>query len=239
MTQTSTDIAVSISGVRKSFGAGDTAVVALRHIDLEVRFGELLLLVGPSGCGKTTLLSVMAGILDADEGDIHLFGTTLTELSGAAKTRFRRENMGFLFQQYNLLPTLTAEENVAVPRLIAKQPRSQALAKAREYLARLGLEDRVDSLPSQLSGGQQQRVAIARALVGEPRLVICDEPTASWDGDMGRMIMDLMRNVARRPDRCLVVVTHDSRIFEYGDRIAEMLDGKIQGIHDNTGGAEP
>lgn len=228
---TNFNLAVSLNAVSKTFGTGDTQVKALKEIDLKVDCGELLLLVGPSGCGKTTLLSVMAGILDNDEGVVDVFGVRVDKLSQAKKTSFRRDHIGFIFQQFNLIPTLTAAENVAVPLLIIKTPYSKAVKKAREYLAMVGLSERTEFFPSQLSGGQQQRVAIARALVSEPRLIVCDEPTASLDGDTGKLIMDMFRSTALSKERAIIVVTHDNRIFSYGDRIAEMLDGRIIAVH--------
>ncbi len=198
-----------------------------------MRTGELLLLVGPSGCGKTTLLSVLAGILDATSGEIEVFGTRVDKLDQAGKTAFRRANVGFIFQQYNLLPTLTAAENVAIPLLIHGVPYAAALEQAHQYLEKVGLSDRAEFLPATLSGGQQQRVAIARALVTEPKLIVCDEPTAALDGETGKMVLQMFRSTALTGDRAIVVVTHDNRIFPYGDRIAEMLDGRILSIHEN------
>lgn len=227
------DVVACLRGVTKRFGVGTTEVRALEHVDFEVRKGELLLLVGPSGCGKTTLLSVLAGILDASDGEIEAFGVRVDKLDQAGKTAFRREHIGFIFQQYNLLPTLTAAENVAIPLLIHQRPYEEALAKARVYLDKVGLSDRADFLPATLSGGQQQRVAIARAMVTEPRLIVCDEPTAALDGETGQMILKIFRSTALTDDRSIVVVTHDNRIFPFGDRIAEMLDGHILSIHEN------
>lgn len=224
-------LAVSLTAVSKTFGLGDTQVKALKEVDLKVNCGELLLLVGPSGCGKTTLLSVVAGILDNDQGEVDVFGVRVDKLSQSKKTSFRRDHIGFIFQQFNLIPTLTSAENVAVPLLITKTPYSKAVKKARDYLAMVGLSERTEFFPSQLSGGQQQRVAIARALVSEPRLIVCDEPTASLDGDTGKLIMDMFRNTALSNARAIIVVTHDNRIFSYGDRIAEMLDGRIIALH--------
>lgn len=225
--------AATLSTVNKSFGTADIRVQALKNVDLEIRCGELMLLVGPSGCGKTTLLSVLAGILDVDDGEVNVFGVSVEKLSQGQKTDFRRQYIGFIFQQFNLVPTLTAAENVAIPLLIARQPFGQALKKAKHYLDVVGLGDRTTFFPPQLSGGQQQRVAIARALVAEPKLIVCDEPTASLDGETGKRIMELFRKTALSEDRAIVVVTHDNRIFSYGDRIAEMLDGRILTVHDN------
>jgi putative ABC transport system ATP-binding protein len=226
-------VAACLRHVTKTFGVGSTEVRALDKVDFEVRTGELLLLVGPSGCGKTTLLSVLAGILDATEGEVEVFGTRVDKLDQAGKTTFRRGNVGFIFQQYNLLPTLTAAENVAIPLLIHGQPYESSLERARQYLDKVKLSDRADFLPTTLSGGQQQRVAIARALVTEPRLIVCDEPTAAIDGETGKMVMEMFRSTALSEDRAIVVVTHDNRVFPYGDRIAEMLDGHILNIHEN------
>ena len=174
-------LAVSCRGVRKHFGDADTRIEALRGVDFSAPFGELTFLVGPSGCGKTTLISVVAGLLDRTAGELTVLGTNVDTLSGNDKVLFRRENLGFIFQQYNLLPALTASENAAVPLLTAGVPRKEAVDRASDMLGKLGLADRVDALPSTLSGGQQQRVAIARALVHEPRVIVCDEPTAALD----------------------------------------------------------
>ena len=226
----SSGIAVECSGITKSFGEGDTKIFALSGIDLEVRFGEMTLLVGPSGCGKTTLISVIAGLLDPTEGEVHVLGENLTRMAGRRRTSFRGDNIGFVFQQYNLLPSLTAAENAAVPLIIGRMPRKQAVEKASDVLRSVGLGERVRSLPSQLSGGQQQRVAIARALVHEPRLLVCDEPTAALDAKSGQTVMDLLKSVACVPDRAVIVVTHDNRVFHFGDRIVEMSDGKVEKV---------
>jgi putative ABC transport system ATP-binding protein len=222
--------AVRARGIVKSFGTGDTQVTVLKGIDLDIYLGEMLLLVGESGGGKTTLLSTIAGILDIDGGDIDVLGVPLSGLSTGKRTTFRGQTMGFIYQQFNLLPTLTAAENVAVPLLIQKIARTKALARAQVMLDRVGLSDRAEFLPKNLSGGQQQRVAIARALVNEPRLLICDEPTAALDGPNGQKIMELLREVGRSPERCVIVVTHDSRIFHFGDRMAKLTDGRIVSI---------
>ena len=224
-------IAVQVRGLVKSFGSGETAVTVLKGIDLDVYFGELLLLVGESGGGKTTLLSAIAGILDIDAGDLDVLGSSLTNMSPGTRTRFRGRTMGFIYQQFNLLPALTAAENVAIPLLIQGTRKKEAISRGRLMLERVGLGDRTEFLPRNLSGGQQQRVAIARALVNEPQLLVCDEPTAALDGPNGQKIMELIRDVGRAPDRCVIVVTHDSRIFQFGDRMAELTDGRIVGIH--------
>jgi len=219
--------AVSLRGVTKSYGSGSSRVHALRGVDLDVRLGELLMLVGPSGCGKTTLISVAAAILDHDEGEITVFDRVLKSMSQADKTRFRGTNIGFVFQAYNLIPTLTVAENVAVPLLIVGNRRRAALSRAKEILEAVGLGDKLGALPSALSGGQQQRVAIARALVNDPRLIVCDEPTSALDADTGRLVMDVLRRSALSENRALIIVTHDNRIFSFADRIARMDDGRI------------
>jgi putative ABC transport system ATP-binding protein len=227
MSTSPASLAVRIRGVTKNFGAGERRVTALRGIDWDVWTGELTMIVGPSGCGKTTLLSVIAGILDCDLGSVELFGRDVMPMTDGQKTRFRAANIGFIFQQYNLLPALTAAENAAIPLVIAGWSRARAVEKAAQVLERLGMSDKVESLPAQLSGGQMQRVAIARALVHEPRLLVCDEPTAALDHETGLAVMELLREAAVRPDRAVIVVTHDNRVFHFGDRIARMDDGRI------------
>ena len=226
-------LAVRCRGVTKSYGVGNARVQALRGVDLEVRPGELVMIVGPSGCGKTTLISVIAGILNQDEGQCLVYSQDLKGIGQQERTRFRSKNVGFVFQALNLVPTLTTLENVMVPLLINGIPPLNALLRAQEALARVELADRKDSFPDQLSGGQQQRVAIARALVNEPRLIVCDEPTSALDHETGRKVMQLMREVVLSENRCLLVVTHDARIFEFADRIARMDDGRIVEVTDN------
>jgi putative ABC transport system ATP-binding protein len=223
-------LAVRCRGVWKTYGSGGESVHALRGVDLEVRSGELMMLVGPSGCGKTTLISIIAGILDQDRGEVLVHGADVKAMKGREKALHRGRTTGFVFQQYNLLPALTAAENAAVPLLVLGEKRKLAVQRAEAMLERVGLADRARSLPSQLSGGQQQRVAIARALVHAPRLVVCDEPTSALDQDTGRRVMELLREVAVAPGRALVIVTHDSRTYHFADRIARMNDGAIVGV---------
>ncbi len=220
-------LAVHCLGLTKIFGVAEQAVQALRGIDLDILQGELMMLVGPSGCGKTTLISVMAGILDGSGGVCQVLGEDLRAMDSTTRTRWRRDNIGFVFQTFNLIPALTAVENVAIPLLVRRESRPRALATAQEMLAQVGLADRAQSLPNQLSGGQQQRVAIARALVHRPRLVVCDEPTSALDHKTGHQIMERMQEVSVSPHCALVVVTHDARIFEFADRIAHIEDGRI------------
>ena len=225
--------AVRCRNVTKTYHSNGTDVPALRGIDLDVQTDELLMLVGPSGCGKTTLISVIAGILDHDGGECRIFGREVNKMPERQRTSFRGENVGFVFQAFNLLPTLTAAENVAVPLLINGAARRDAIERAEEALRRVGLEDKFGALPRNLSGGQQQRVAIARALVHGPKLIVCDEPTSALDHETGRRVMELLREVAVGPDRALVIVTHDARIFEYADRIARMDDGRITKVDES------
>jgi len=230
MDPTENQLAVFCKSVTKSYVTGPTKVMALRGVDLEVRTGQLLMLVGPSGCGKTTLISVVAGILDHDEGECLVFRQDLRGMGQTKKTRYRGQNVGFVFQAYNLLPTLTALENVSVPLLILGVPRSAAQSRARAILVQVGLEDRLYALPAQLSGGQQQRVAIARALVHKPKLVVCDEPTSALDAETGQRVIEVLRNTALSEERALIIVTHDNRIFNFADRIARMEDGRIVSV---------
>lgn len=219
--------AVSCEQLYKSFGTGENAVPVLRGVDFRVHYGEMTFLVGPSGCGKTTLLSVVAGLLNPTRGRLQVLGTTINELSNQQAVLFRRQNLGFVFQQFNLLPALTAAENASVPLLAAGWKRSRAVEKGEALLKDLGLGARAHAKPNQLSGGQQQRVAFARALIHEPRLLVCDEPTSALDAETGHHVMDLLRQAAVRADRAVLVVTHDSRIYNFADRIAHMNDGLI------------
>jgi putative ABC transport system ATP-binding protein len=219
--------AVACHQVHKSFGQAEAAVEVLRGVDFEAVQGKLTFLVGPSGCGKTTLISVIAGLLDRSAGKVELFGQDQEALAPRERVLFRRKNLGFVYQQFNLLPSLTAAENAAVPLMAAGVSRGVALDRARELLVKLGLERRLDAVPSKLSGGQQQRVTLARALVHQPRLIICDEPTAALDHATGEAVMELLAENAVHPERAVIVVTHDNRVFHYADAIAHMDDGRI------------
>jgi putative ABC transport system ATP-binding protein len=230
-------VAVSCQGVTKEFGAKGASTLALSGVDLDVYGGHLTLLTGPSGCGKTTLISIVAGLLNPTQGRVEVLGTDLAKLPGRKLVEFRAKNIGFVFQQYNLLPALTAAENVAVPLIISGWNRAKAVAKARATLETVGMGHRADNYPSQLSGGEQQRVAIARALIHEPRLLVCDEPTSALDAKSGRTVMELIKQVAVQPGRAVIVVTHDSRVFELGDRIVAMSDGRV--VEDTQEGGNP
>jgi putative ABC transport system ATP-binding protein len=218
-------VAVRATGVDMFFGTPENRVVALKQADFEARRGELIMLVGPSGCGKTTLLSVIAGTLTPQAGAVEVFGQRLDGLGQEALTAFRRRNLGFVFQSFNLIPTLSVAENVMVPLLIQGRPYAEARERADAILDKVGLKGREDGRPNALSGGQQQRVAIARALV--------HEPTSALDKDTGAQIMQMVRDLSRSPERCVVVVTHDHRIFRFADRIAEMEDGRISRVVDD------
>ncbi len=223
------DPAISARGIVKDFGSGDTRVRALHGIDIDVYPGELTYLVGESGSGKTTLISIIAGILYPTEGQVRVFGSEIYDLSKNALVLFRLSNIGFIFQQYNLIPTLTAAENASVPLVAAGVNRAEAVERARSTLEALNIGQLAERLPRQMSGGQQQRVAIARALVHDPRLIVCDEPTAALDASSGRRVMDLLREVAIQADRAVVIVTHDNRVFDLADRILEIEDGRMVG----------
>jgi putative ABC transport system ATP-binding protein len=216
-------------GVVKDFENGGTATRVLHGVDLEIESGRLTLLIGPSGCGKTTLLSILTGILTPSAGDVDVMDVRITALRGASKARFRRENLGFIFQQYNLLPALSAAENAAIPLVADGMPLREAAERARATLARIGMADHAGKLPNQLSGGQMQRVAIARALVHGPSVIVCDEPTAALDEETGRKVMEILREIASDPNNAVLVVTHDNRVYHFADRIVTMNDGRITG----------
>jgi putative ABC transport system ATP-binding protein len=227
-----TGAAISVSSVTRNFEAGGQVLRVLHGIDLDVTAGQLTYLVGESGSGKTTLISIIAGILYPTEGCVRVFGTDIYALSDRQLVEFRLNTIGFIFQQYNLIPTIDAASNAAVPLIAQGMDRREATDRAREMLNRLNIGDQARKLPNQLSGGQVQRVAIARALVHEPKLVVCDEPTAALDAKSGRRVMDLLREVAVASDRSVIIVTHDNRIFDLADRILVMEDGRL--THDGT-----
>lgn len=222
-------LAVRCRQVTKEFGRRENRTPVLRGIDLEIGLGKITMLVGQSGCGKTTLLSVIAGLLEPSGGELEVLGSVPAEMTDTERVLFRRRNLGFAYQQFNLLPPLTAAENAAMPLLAAGIKRTEAIGKAADLLARLGMGHRAYSLPNQLSGGQLQRIAFARALIHEPRLVLCDEPTSALDAETGQTVMKLLASIAVRPDRAVVIVTHDDRIFRFAHVIHSMSDGRIIG----------
>lgn len=221
------EAAICTRAVTRDFQAGQQTITVLHGIDLDIPAGELTFLVGESGSGKTTLISIMCGILWPTQGEVKVFGTDIYELSDSDLVEFRLQNIGFIFQQYNLIPSIDAANNAAVPLIAQGMDRLEARERAVAMLEKLNIGDQADKLPRQLSGGQQQRVAIARALVHEPRLVVCDEPTAALDASSGRRVMDLLRDVAVAEDRACIIVTHDNRIFDLADRILVLEDGRI------------
>ena len=225
--------AVRCMDITKDFGEGQAKVRVLRGIDLSIPIGKTTFLVGPSGCGKTTLISIIAGLLTTTSGSVFVLGRELTKMRGGALVEFRAQKLGFIFQQFNLIPALTASENSAVSLVVQGYSLAAAKRESTKLLDRLGMSKNLNKYPNQLSGGQQQRVAIARALVHNPSIVICDEPTASLDAESGHAVMELLREVANREDRAVIVVTHDNRIFSFADRIARMSDGIIHSVDDN------
>jgi putative ABC transport system ATP-binding protein len=222
-------IAASLRNINKDFHSGEFNIRVLHDISLEINMGQLTMLVGPSGCGKTTLISIITGILSATNGEVVLIDKSLNDIDDNEKVLLRRNSVGFIFQQYNLLPALTAAENAAMPLLAANMDFKKAVNIAKETLKRVGLESQTEKLPNQLSGGQQQRVAIARALVHKPKIIVCDEPTAALDANSGRDVMNILRDIANDQDRAVLIVTHDNRIFNSADRIIEISDGRIIG----------
>ena len=224
---------VSCKNIFKIFNKGEAEVQALRGISLEMYSKELLMLVGPSGCGKTTFVSVLSTLLDFEEGSCEVLGRDIISMSDEEKTAFRGENIGFVFQSFNLLLSLSAVENIALPLTIAGVKREKALRHAREILEAVELSDKADFKPNKLSGGEQQRVAIARALVHQPKLIICDEPTSSLDHKSGQVVMQLLKKIIKERKISMIIVTHDNRIYEYADRIATMEDGKILKVEVN------
>jgi putative ABC transport system ATP-binding protein len=225
-------LAAAANNVVMEFPNGAEKIRVLHGIGLDIPFGQMSFLIGPSGSGKTTMLSILSGTLTPTSGEIDVMGERLDRMKPAELVKFRRRRIGFIFQQYNLLATLTAEENAAVPLIADGVSWEQATAKARDLLAHLGLAGHEKKLPRQLSGGQQQRVAIARALVHDPALVVCDEPTAALDAQAGKAVMALLDQASEDKSRAVLVVTHDDRIYSFADRIIEMEDGRIRGARD-------
>lgn len=225
-----TNTAIQAAGLSKWFGEGDARTHAVKDVNFEANFGEMLYVVGPSGSGKTTLLSMLSGILRPNSGAVKVEGTDIWSLSADALAEFRLHKIGFVFQDYHLFPRLTTAENVAIPLILQKCDWDSALLEAQRDLGIVGLENRAALPPVKLSGGEQQRVAIARAIVSRPDIMIFDEPTASLDGDTGRNIVQFVRTHLLSERRCIVIVTHDSRIYEFADRIVKMEDGRVMGV---------
>jgi len=230
--------AVSAHELTKWFGEGDAKTFAVRGISFEAYFGEIFFIVGPSGSGKTTLLSMISGILRPNSGAVTIDSMDIWALKPDQIAEFRLNKVGFVFQDYHLFPRLTTAENVAIPLILKKRDWDESIREAAGYLEIVGLKNKAELPPMKLSGGEQQRVAIARALISQPDILIFDEPTASLDGDTGRRIMDFVKTSVLNDKRCILIVTHDSRIFEFADRIMKMEDGKIVGIENRRNGAE-
>ncbi|MFN0065033.1 MAG: ABC transporter ATP-binding protein [Chlamydiales bacterium] len=226
--------AVVCQDLKKSYGSGETSVKALRGISFTSEVGELLMLVGPSGCGKTTLLSIISSILDQDSGQCLIFGKNLNAMKNDKRTEYRGKHIGFIFQQFNLIPSLTALENTAIPLIINGENKEQAFALAAELLDCVGLKNRMYAFPREMSGGEQQRVAICRGCIHSPEVIVCDEPTSALDHATGMRVMELFREIALTKESSLIIVTHDSRILHFADKILEMEDGKI--ISQSTNG---
>jgi putative ABC transport system ATP-binding protein len=229
------DVAIRAQGLSKWFGQGEAKTCAVRGVTFEARFHEMLYIVGPSGSGKTTLLSIISGILRPDEGTVAVESTDVWGLPENALADFRLNKIGFVFQDFHLFPNLTTVENVAIPLVLKRRDWNDSIKEAAKYLEVVGLAKRAGLSPSRLSGGEQQRVAIARALASAPDLMIFDEPTASLDGDTGKKIVEFVRNEVLTDKRCIVVVTHDDRIYPFADRILHMEDGRLL---DGKGGAD-
>lgn len=222
-------LAASIADVVKEFPSGAETIRVLHGVSLDLSYGQMTMLVGPSGCGKTTVLSILSGTLSATSGHVTVMGERLDRLGNNDLVRFRRRKIGFIFQQYNLIATLTASENAALPLIADGVAWEEATKTAGRLLEQLGLGPHLNKLPRQLSGGQQQRVAIARALAHDPALVVCDEPTAALDAQAGQAVMTLLDEAAQDQKRAVLVVTHDDRIFPFADRIIRMEDGRVIG----------
>ncbi|MGB9357425.1 MAG: ABC transporter ATP-binding protein [Acidimicrobiia bacterium] len=228
--------AVKTTNLTKTYGEGETEVRALRDVSLEIPKGELVVLLGPSGSGKTTLLNQLGALEEPTSGSVEADGITLNELGDKERTAYRLNSIGFVFQFYNLVPTLTAKENVA---LIAELASSDGLQRTETVLAQVGLADRMDHFPGQLSGGEQQRVSIARGLVKDPPLMLCDEPTGSLDVESGISILNLLRDVTESGERSVLIVTHNAVTANIADRVIRLRDGEIISVDTNASPAEP
>lgn len=226
--------AIEATGINKWFGEGDARTHAVKDVNFQANFGEMLYVVGPSGSGKTTMLSMISGILKPNSGSVKIEGTDIWSLSADALALFRLRKIGFVFQDYHLFPRLTTAENVAIPLILQNRDWNESLAEAERDLDVVGLKNRAQLPPVKLSGGEQQRVAIARAIISRPDIMIFDEPTASLDGETGRNIVQFVREHLLSDKRCIVIVTHDSRIYEFADRILKMEDGRVTGVDRST-----
>ena len=227
--------AIVATGLTKWFGEGEARVTAVNQVGLVAHFGEMLFIVGPSGSGKTTMLSMISGILRPNAGNVKVKGADIWTLNNDQLADFRLNTIGFVFQDYHLFPRLTTAENVAIPLILKQRNWDESITEARKQLEIVGLKNRGDMLPVKLSGGEQQRVAIARAIISRPEILIFDEPTASLDGDTGRMIIAFVKENILNENRCILIVTHDARINEYADRILHMEDGHLSAGEEDKG----
>jgi len=227
--------AIVATGLTKWFGEGEARVTAVNQVGLVAHFGEMLFIVGPSGSGKTTMLSMISGILRPNAGNVKVKGADIWTLNNDQLADFRLNTIGFVFQDYHLFPRLTTAENVAIPLILKQRNWDESISEARKQLEIVGLKNRGDMLPVKLSGGEQQRVAIARAIISRPEILIFDEPTASLDGDTGRMIIAFVKENILNEKRCILIVTHDARINEYADRILHMEDGHLSAGSEDKG----
>jgi putative ABC transport system ATP-binding protein len=223
-------VALRANNLSKWFGEGESRTYAVRDVSFEAFAGEILFIVGPSGSGKTTLLSMISGILKPNTGEVLVGDKDLWKLSSDELANFRLNKIGFVFQDFHLFPRLTTAENAAIPLILRRVNWVDALNTARYFLEVVGLENKADLPPMKLSGGEQQRVAIARAIAAQPDILIFDEPTASLDGDTGKKILEFIKKDILNPTRCIIIVTHDTRIFEYADAMMRMEDGKVINI---------
>jgi len=226
--------AIVATDLTKWFGEGEAKMTAVKDVGLVAHFGEMLFIVGPSGSGKTTLLSMISGILRPNAGKVTVKGDDIWTLNNDQLADFRLNTIGFVFQDYHLFPRLTTAENIAIPLILKQQNWNESVTTAKEYLDIVGLKDKGEILPIKLSGGEQQRVAIARAIISQPEILILDEPTASLDGDTGRMIIAFVKEKILNKSRCILIVTHDARINEYADRILHMEDGHLTATTEGT-----
>lgn len=229
-------MSIAMKDVWKTYGQGATAVDALHALNLEEEQGRFSVILGPSGSGKTTLLNLVGAIDEATSGVVEVDGVDLTRLSADERVQFRRTEVGFIFQFFNLIPTLTALENI---ELVAELTMSNGAARAKECLELVGLGDRIDHFPGQLSGGEQQRVAIARALVKSPPILLCDEPTGELDFETGRKIISLLRDLSRENDQTVLLVTHNAAIGDVADRVVRLRSGEIVGDVVNESPLDP
>ena len=226
--------AIVATDLTKYFGEGETKMTAVNAVGFTAHFGEMLFIVGPSGSGKTTLLSMISGILRPNTGKVVVKGADIWTQNNDQLADFRLNSIGFVFQDYHLFPRLTTAENVAIPLILKQHNWNESVTEAKEYLEIVGLKDKGEILPIKLSGGEQQRVAIARAIISKPEILILDEPTASLDGDTGRMIIAFVKEKILNKSRCILIVTHDARINEYADRILHMEDGHLTATTEGT-----